>query len=83
MERQRLQAIEIIADIWLICQVLERWHCCAYSRKIDSAMIGLLILQKRIKWIENYSQVSKDELQQQLKGELADLLDEEDAKAYL
>jgi hypothetical protein len=46
-------------------------------------MIGLLILQKRIKWIENYSQVSKDELQQQLKGELADLLDEEDAKAYL
>ena len=83
MERQRLQAIEaleIYDDHSVKCQ-----RCgiaVPIVRKLPRPLNDrVAILQKRIKWIENYSRgnIRSDDVKQ-LKAELADLL-EEDAKA--
>jgi hypothetical protein len=80
MEKQRSQAIEALQinenDNTVKCQtcsiavpLLRR-----LTTKPNSIRIG--ILQTRIKWMENYSRISNINDLQQLKAELADLLEE-------
>ena len=83
MDRQRSQAIESLEisepDNSVKCQM------CGMAIPIVGKLArphndGAVILQRRIKWMENYSRVSSINDLQQLKQELAELL-EEDAKA--